>query len=370
MGLIPKDAGTGQLHIFFVIRFEADHDLVCQQIDGFFRGILPFAPQIDERALQDQIRRFQRRKHILHVLPQGQPQIRLYRFCQPKGHGLRVGVVQIHRLLGSPQDGVGVFCAQRLRELVADELADPFLRFLQPLPAGEQILLGGLVDLAVHLLLTDSGALFADSVDPVLDLGHGSAIPVAEPPVLPRRVHHQLGLHIAAGEDVQIEGFRRQQDVQGGGHAVANVVRVIDETCDEELAILQKQGLLAFRVGDFDPVPNLPSHLLGQVLLHGAGSRFMRQLSFHDHGAVDALGVGGGDHALAAGPAARLGLGHDDAFHILHALYPPQNVHILRGQKTGGNDLDIAEMDVVVETSAVFTDSRRAVIHTEEHGHP
>ena len=28
VGLIPKDAGTGQLHIFFVIRFETDHDPV------------------------------------------------------------------------------------------------------------------------------------------------------------------------------------------------------------------------------------------------------------------------------------------------------------------------------------------------------
>ena len=226
------------------------------------------------------------------------------------------------------------------------------------------------MDLLIHFRLALRRPLLADGVDPFLDPGCGLPVGALEAAQLPGRVHQDLRLHEAAVEDVKIEGRAVQQHVGGLGHAAADMVGMVRDADDLESGPRHELGRRAVCAPKLDPVPRLPAHLLGDAGLHSALELAFRQPSLPNDGPVDALRDADHRHIHAHVAGGHLRLGHEKALHVYHALERAQDLHVLRGQQAGGDDLHVPKVHAVIEVRAVAVDGRGAVVHAEEHGHP
>ena len=206
-------------------------------------------------------------------------------------------------------------------------------------------------------------------VDTVENLFDRLVVGVREAIDVVRLFNHDLGLHKASVERLGIKRVPRNEHVGRFGHQKIGMVGMVDNAGNKKFFVQKIFRTIPRRIGQFEPIADVKTVFGRERFFDRTLRRSCRKPPFHKLGFVDPFGqrkyadVAGIAPGSGAGlnDAGRLCVG--DAFDLLDAL------QILFGKKEGGNDFDVAEIEIVIAIRSVLPHPVRRIINSQISGH-
>ena len=181
--------------------------------------------------------------------------------------------------------------------------------------------------------------------------------------------YHDLCFHEAVVHRLPVKGVLQHHDIERVGDTRAGVVRVVGNAGDNKAPVLQEPRRVSPGVLGFDLIPELPAHLFGKTLLHGALPRRLGQASRHHEREIDALGEADHKNVLPHLAGAHLCAGLQYRLCVRNAFDLADFCQILLVKEHGGDDLNVAEIHRVVHIRAVAAQCSVRIVDAQESCH-